>query len=237
MGKLRRYCTALKRYRKSKGFGIHSPFAFSFVLNVLREQAAYYAYADIEARRDEARRVKRLLGVQKPKMISGKSARMMFRVANYFNPAKVLQLGSNFGVSAFSTLRVSRRSRMWLSGDGNGQNVALVLLQDLIDRIDVSHASTDAISDYEQALGGNRPYVVVNRVDGAEAEAVGKWLAALANREAVVVVRNLQRDDIIAGLWTRLLSSLTYGMTFSNGKMGIAVIERKLPRQNFQLWF
>lgn len=237
MGKLRRYCTALKRYRKSKGFGIHSPFAFSFVLNVLREQAAYYAYADIEARRNEARRVKRLLGVRKPKMISGKSARMMFRVANYFNPAKVLQLGSNFGVSAFSTLRVSRRSRMWLSGDGNGQDVALVLLQNLIDRIDVSRASQDAIAAYAEALGDERPYVVVNRVDGEEAEAVGQWLSALAEREAVVVVRNLQRDDIVAGLWTRLLSSLTYGMTFSNGKMGIAVIERKLPRQNFQLWF
>ncbi len=237
MGKLRRYCTALKRYRKSKGFGIHSPFAFSFVLNVLREQAAYYAYADIEARRDEARRVKKLLCVQKPKMISEKSARMMFRVANYFNPQKVLQLGSNFGVSAFSTLRVSRRSRMWLSGDGNGQEVALVLLQNLIDRIDVSRTSMEAIGDYCRALGDDRPYVVVNRVDGAEAEPVGEWLTALAEKEAVVVVRNLQRDDIVARLWERLLGSLTYGMTFSNGKMGIAVIERKLPRQNFQLWF
>ncbi len=237
MGKFRRYCTALKRYRKSKGFGIHSPFAFSFVLNVLREQAAYYAYADIEARRNEARRVKKLLKVRKPKMISEKSARMMFRVANYFNPQKVLQLGSNFGVSAFSTLRVSSRSRMWLSGDGNGQDVALVLLQDLIDRIEVSRTSREAIADYEEAVGEGRPYIVVNRVDANEAQEVGEWLKALATREAVVVVRNIQHDDVVKSLWQQLQSSLTYGMTFTNGKMGIAVIEKKLPRQNFQLWF
>ena len=91
MGKIRRYCTALTRYRKSKGFGIHSPFAFHFVLNVLREKSAYYAYADISERRNEARRMKRLLKVRKPRMISEKSARMMFRIANYFNPKMILQ--------------------------------------------------------------------------------------------------------------------------------------------------
>ena len=115
MGKIRRYCTALTRYRKSKGFGIHSPFAFHFVLNVLREKSAYYAYADIAERRNEARRMKRLLKVRKPRMISEKSARMMFRIANYFNPKMILQLGTNFGVSAYSTLRVASDSRMWLA--------------------------------------------------------------------------------------------------------------------------
>ena len=45
--KLKRYLTALRRYSRSKGFGIHSPFAFHFVLNVLRERLPYYAYEDI----------------------------------------------------------------------------------------------------------------------------------------------------------------------------------------------
>ena len=43
MGRLRRYRTAFKRYRHGKGFGIHSPFAFSFVLKVLRERLPYYS--------------------------------------------------------------------------------------------------------------------------------------------------------------------------------------------------
>lgn len=37
----------LKRLRSSRGFGIHSPFAYNFVLNVLRERYPYYAYDEI----------------------------------------------------------------------------------------------------------------------------------------------------------------------------------------------
>ena len=189
MGKIRRYCTALTRYRKSKGFGIHSPFAFHFVLNVLREKSAYYAYADIAERRNEARRMKRLLKVRKPRMISEKSARMMFRIANYFNPKMILQLGTNFGVSAYSTLRVASDSRMWLASSQAEPEIALVLLQNQADRISVSGSCGEAV------------------------------------------------DEVVARLWRALLSRLTYGMTFTNGKMGVAVIEKKLPRQTFSLWF
>lgn len=237
MGKLRRYCTALTRYRKSKGFGIHSPFAFNFVLNVLREKAAYYAYADIRERRNRARHTKRLLQMRKPKMISEKSARMTFRVANYFNPQAILQLGTNYGVSAYSSLRVSSTSRMWLANCPSGPAAALALLQDMIDRIDVSDTCMEAIRAYESEAPQGSRYVVVNRIPANEADAVDRWLRSLAASEAVVVVRNLQHDETVARLWRSLLESLNYGMTFSNGKMGIAVLERKLPRQNFQLWF
>ena len=225
MGKIRRYCTALTRYRKSKGFGIHSPFAFHFVLNVLREKSAYYAYADIAERRNEARRMKRLLKVRKPRMISEKSARMMFRIANYFNPKMILQLGTNFGVSAYSTLRVSSDSRMWLASSQAEPEIALVLLQNQADRISVSGSCGEAVDDYIAAVGDGKRYVVE------------RWLVSLAETEAVVVVRNLQHDEVVARLWRALLSRLTYGMAFTNGKMGVAVIEKKLPRQTFSLWF
>ena len=32
----------------NKGFGIHSPFVFNFVVNVLNEKNGYYAYSEIE---------------------------------------------------------------------------------------------------------------------------------------------------------------------------------------------
>ena len=207
------------------------------MLNVLREKSAYYAYADIAERRNEARRMKRLLKVRKPRMISEKSARMMFRIANYFNPKMILQLGTNFGVSAYSTLRVSSDSRMWLASSQAEPEIALVLLQNQADRISVSGSCGEAVDDYIAAVGDGKRYVVVNRVTKAEAVSVERWLVSLAETEAVVVVRNLQHDEVVARLWRALLSRLTYGMAFTNGKMGVAVIEKKLPRQTFSLWF
>ena len=38
----------LSRIGKSRGFGIQSPWAYSFVKDVISEKLPYYAYSDIE---------------------------------------------------------------------------------------------------------------------------------------------------------------------------------------------
>ena len=87
MLKIKRYYTALDRYRRSKGYGIHSPFAFRFVLKVLRERSGYYAYQTIRDGRNLAlvRMVEE--GISSRKVLSNKNARLIFRVVNFFNPS------------------------------------------------------------------------------------------------------------------------------------------------------
>lgn len=41
----------LQRLRHSRGFGVHSPFAFRFILEVLRENLPYYDYRQLPTRR------------------------------------------------------------------------------------------------------------------------------------------------------------------------------------------
>lgn len=46
MKKLDRLMSYPARWRRSRGFGVHSPFAYHFITKVLREKdAEYYAYA------------------------------------------------------------------------------------------------------------------------------------------------------------------------------------------------
>ena len=40
----------LKRFRKRRGYGVHSPFAFNFLTYVVYEKGAYYAYKDLKHR-------------------------------------------------------------------------------------------------------------------------------------------------------------------------------------------
>lgn len=61
-----------RRYRVGKGFSVHSPFAFYFITQVLRERLPYYCFRSEIKRREERR---------------------LFRVVNYFRPARVALQG------------------------------------------------------------------------------------------------------------------------------------------------
>lgn len=63
------------RVGKSKGFGIQSPWAFSFVTEVIGEKSRYYAYDDIDERyKTRAER---------------KKQKLYFRIANFVHGSKV----------------------------------------------------------------------------------------------------------------------------------------------------
>lgn len=63
---------SLKRLYRSRGHGIHSPFAFHFVTGVVGEHAAFYAYEELDT----------LPGDRHQHHV----ARLLHRVAVFFNP-------------------------------------------------------------------------------------------------------------------------------------------------------
>ena len=113
MNRIKRYYSALSRYHKSNGFGIHSPFAFYFVLRVLRERSPYYAYQDITELRKTVI-AKTIRYGRHPRIISLKNAKLIFRVVNHFNPQHILQIGTSYGISSACILKVSTKSDLVL---------------------------------------------------------------------------------------------------------------------------
>ncbi len=102
-----------------KGHGIHSPFAFDFVLKVLNDRHAYPDYAAIESLRrrlrgDEAKleiedmgagsawKAPRQRSVGDITRYAAKPARLgqlLYRIARYYRPARVVELGTSLGFS------------------------------------------------------------------------------------------------------------------------------------------
>lgn len=102
-----------------KGHGIHSPFTFDFVINVLNDKRTFYAYEAIENLRllqlqneeiltiedfgagsrtglTKQRKVKDIAASSlKPK----KFAQLMFRMVNYYQPDIILELGTSLGIT------------------------------------------------------------------------------------------------------------------------------------------
>lgn len=238
MTRLERYLTAWPRYHRSRGFGIHSPFAFRFVLRVLRERCPYYAYASLDAKRGEVLAVPKRVRGKASHVASRNEMRMLFRIANCFNPQRMLLLGEHCGLSAFALLSVSSKSEMRLWKSDYDGSLAAATLSGFGNRIEVDSSVEKAFDAYLGDCGGSMPFVVVSHVPSDEA-AVSERLLALASgeRDAVVVVRNLSTDDAVRRIWKSMLGASQSGMSFSNGKTGVFVASSKLPLQHFSLWF
>lgn len=237
MGRIHRYCSALSRYHKSNGFGIHSPFAFKFVLNVLRERLPYYSYSEIDALR------KKILTEAKAysrhtRIMSKKNAKMVFRVVNYFNPDNILQIGSNYGMSSACMLMVSSHSHLTLY---EPQIADLKVLADVIapygERISMKTDMAEAIGSYRCKVAANPKFVLINSVSETDYDMLVAFLKDIIRDSGVVIMRNLSRSHKMAKLFKELSETAEFGMTFTNEKIAFFVSNPKLPHQVFQLWF
>ena len=72
----------LSRFRQRKGYGVHSPFAYSFIRGVVLETSAYYAYAELSHLHPWWVRWFRLYPMQ--------CRRLLFRLANFAEPRTVV---------------------------------------------------------------------------------------------------------------------------------------------------
>lgn len=72
----------LCRCKYSRGFGVQSPSAYSFIRYVINEHYPYYAYSELEERYEMPGRLQHNLG------------RLLFRLANYWQPEKCYSIES-----------------------------------------------------------------------------------------------------------------------------------------------
>lgn len=236
----RLYANALRRYNRSHGFGIHSPFAYSFVRDTLGCRNQYYAYEQIAWLRHVALAVAHHTS-RHPRVMSLKNAKMIHRVAVRFRCNEYLQIGSHFGLSSTALLLSDSRSQLTLYNPANEhEGVYVEVTKTFAGRIRrvASDDIVRVIADYAARVSG-MPFVLVNGMSGDDVDKITTALQKLTRTgECVMVVRNLTRDKAHThGLWTAVTGSLDYGMSFTNGNIGFIVALRHLPVQHFTLWF
>ncbi len=114
-----KYARYLFSASNGKGHGVHSPFVFSFIKNVLNDRKAYPCYQTIEKERHallkddsiievadfgagstviktKSRRISKIAASSlKPK----KYAQLLFRMSQYYKPGTILELGTSFGIT------------------------------------------------------------------------------------------------------------------------------------------
>lgn len=221
MGIIRRLRNYAGRWRRSRGFGVHSPFAYHFITTVLREKdATYYAYSDIAALFPRGRRtgLKRMLPQRTNRAVP--EAWMLFRVLCYFNPQHIVEIGAALsGLDTITQRAVpSAQVHRW---SASAQPTTFPL-----------NAATAAAA----AADAENPVVIVNRITDANYNSIYSYLTQLtAQRNVVVIVANVRSSVTMKRLWRDIRRDLPFGMGFTDGYMGVFVGRHTLPPQTFQI--
>ncbi len=123
--------------RHYNGFGIHSPFVFYLVRELIYERTPFTAFSKISAARKSLKQNKRTVNVETPgapsvkagatkkikKLVSENSipdkyGRLMFRLANHFEARNLLEIGTGTGISTlYLALHDSRASVVTIEGN------------------------------------------------------------------------------------------------------------------------
>ena len=102
-----------------RGHGIHSPFVFDFIENVLNDHRHFYAYDTIEALRNrllndkgvievedfgagsrtDSSKKRSIASIAKNAVKPAKYGQMLFRLVNHYKPKSILEMGTSLGVS------------------------------------------------------------------------------------------------------------------------------------------
>ena len=116
-----------------KGHGIHSPFVFDFINNVLNDKKSYPCFSSIENLRQELLHDKRVIVVEdfgagsltvpfKQKKVSDitraflkpkKYAKLLFRIVKYYQPKTIVELGTSFGITTCYIAAANKDSEVY----------------------------------------------------------------------------------------------------------------------------
>lgn len=121
-----------------KGHGVHSPFVFDFIINVLNDGKTYEAYGQVEGLRSRLLRDNTLLTVEdfgagsaisntrhrsvasiaKNAAKSKKLGQLLHRIVRYYQPATMLELGTSLGVSS-AYMALGNPAAKLVTGEGS----------------------------------------------------------------------------------------------------------------------
>lgn len=205
------------KWRRTRGFGVHSPFAFRFITRVIgQRRAAYYAYTLIDGHCPKARR-RGFNEIFAGMDFSIPVARLLFRLLCEFNPPLVVEIGS-------------------------GQEVTNVVIAHAVPQAKhVRWTPGRQIALPDDDADGHRPtFVILNSLMPDDYQATCSFILSLlarspGDRGCVLLVRNLHLMPAMKRLWEEVLRQAPKGMAFFDTDMGIFVSLPHLPRQDYSI--
>ncbi len=185
------------------GFDVQSPWAYELVRDVLFEELPYYAYEKLGIVRESFPKEER--------KCSQKADERLFRIANHFAPANIIEIGSPLSACYLASPR--KDTYMYIIKEWNPLEDMSELKKylDEVGEIDLMHISTS--SGVAEIYGCATNYV---------------------SADSIIVMEGIQKEN--RHLWQTIVNDDNRAtVTFDLGYCGIVTFDSKRVKQNYLL--
>ena len=242
--------------RHKRGYGVHSPFAFDLITNVIEERHPYYVFQKIESLRKKLVKDRKELfvtdfgtgesGKRKVAHIATKSlskkryAQLLFRLVRTFKPNTIIELGTSLGITTAYLASVDSKATVY-SFEGCPQIAQIaqqVLSSCALQNVNIIVGNIDITLAKHLANLDSLDFVLfdANHTKEATLRYFNLCLSRV-HEKTVFVFDDIHYSREMEDAWTVILSHSQVTVTFDLFTLGIVFFDMKLTKHNYRLLF
>ncbi|MGL4293702.1 MAG: hypothetical protein ACRCSQ_09020 [Bacteroidales bacterium] len=238
--KIKKYLTkGLRKVRYRKGFGVHSPFAFSLITQVIDESAPFYAYEEILKLKKKYSPLTAIL----PKFVSRRMTSvkvlfLLYRLINRFGPKTILEVGNQGGLVSYVMGLPNTRAEVTSVGDDKQK---LAIAQRLFDQ-ERPHNYRFLQADVESGIDQLGPdyradFIFIHESSIKQPEQLYESLLKHIHARTVVIIEGIKRTDQVKRLWNLFHYDPNVRVSMDLYEAGIAIYHDSLFKQHYIVSF
>jgi hypothetical protein len=240
---LKRRIAYFLKARHRKGHGIHSPFLFRLITQVIENTGYFSAYPVLKAADENVQNMIDILDVEafKQKEWSNKKLkwihklpsrydRLLFRLVNDFKPERIAFYGSTFGVTLMALALADSRKVVKAQVENDHFRSFCRRLIDVyeVENIEITETGKLIAADF---------VVIQNPLDP---DNCGRILSAVLERQAfqgLVIVCGIHTSPEMEEVWDSYKSNPAIRVTIDLFEIGLFICKNELQKEEFMLRF
>lgn len=206
----------VQRKRHSKGFGVHSPFAFDLITNIIYIPSPFYAFSDIQNHVGKSNEV--------PLSSTTKFNKLTFRIIQRFKPENILEINSGRGIGTLFILAPDKRIRCTcIENDKTNILLASKLLGENRDRV--------ILTGEEEFRSGEKYDAICMHLSG-NINFSPEQLFAKSREDAFWIIEGIN-NRYAKQFWANIVNDERARFTFDMKHSGIVFLKSSYHKLNF----
>jgi predicted O-methyltransferase YrrM len=238
------------------GHGIHSPFIYELLTEIIEEEKLFYSYEEISLLREELvnndniifvndfgtgkSKNHKISDIAKKSSIQTKHGELIFRLVNHFQPKTIVELGTSLGISTLYLAKPNSQATVYtIEGCPEKANLARKNFKNL--KVSNIELITGRFEDVVPSLISRLNLIDFAYIDGNHKKiptiTYFDLLVKKVDNDSVVIIHDIYYSKEMYEAWQIIIKHPKVTATIDIFYMGIIFFRHEMQQQNFIIRF